>query len=309
MYKQRRWETEHGSIELTTDAKAKRTQHIAALVAQAYGHWRRGDEPGAEALCLDILKADVANAGALHILGVIANRRGHHRDASAYLRRAIQSDPKLVDAHIGLGEALRALQQFVGATAAFNRAIELEPHNGRALSNLTQLQQLVGRFSSKFDYDRYGPEDYSSDNSLKFSGASILIIAYLSRHFIYPIIAVASGMFLRRSNLDMTAPVVLLSDSTLVLASIPAVLVFVLSALCKHSSPAWMRWSWHHGRVLLLSAAITDAALLIRLAKAEFDGPLTIYLVLDTCIVLYILLSRRLQDTFASFPTRAPLAS
>ena len=60
-------------------------------------------------------------------LGNILRDQGKLDEASAYYRRAIEIDPKSADAHYSLGSALFDQKKLDEAIAAYRKAIELDP--------------------------------------------------------------------------------------------------------------------------------------------------------------------------------------
>jgi Flp pilus assembly protein TadD len=70
------------------------------------------------------------SAPAHALLGEVARRRGEQDaldDAVSEYRKALELDPRLPEAHRGLGLALHKLGQRPAARAALNRYLELAP--------------------------------------------------------------------------------------------------------------------------------------------------------------------------------------
>jgi hypothetical protein len=99
------------------------------------------------------------------------------------------------------------------------------------------------------------------------------------------------------------------------LTLLPAVLaVPVLVAMLRRapSAATVVRWLWSHGRILLAAAAGMDLALALNdlVTWREFDSslppPPLLVAVFDVYFLLYVLLVRRVRDTFADFPPPVP---
>jgi Flp pilus assembly protein TadD len=70
-------------------------------------HLEAGELLEAESLCRRVIEADPHHAGAVHLLGSIAARRGRRDLAIDCLRATIRLDPDQPDAQVELGRALR----------------------------------------------------------------------------------------------------------------------------------------------------------------------------------------------------------
>ncbi len=81
----------------------------------------------------------------LHLLGLLAARRGDPAWAAELLARAIAGQPANAESHRGLGLALVVLGRLDQALAAFDRAITLAPHGARTHFNRANLLVLLGR--------------------------------------------------------------------------------------------------------------------------------------------------------------------
>ena len=98
----------------------------------------------AEGLCRRILEAHADQAQALHLLGLIAHRRGRAEDALGLLRRSIELAPEVADFHSNLGTVLAGGSRMDEATACFRRATELDPRHASAWSNLGTALERSG---------------------------------------------------------------------------------------------------------------------------------------------------------------------
>ena len=76
------------------------------------------------------------NPNALHLLGVIANDRGKPERAIELISRVLRALPRFADAHMNLGNALRAAGRLADAADSYRRAIALKPDFAAAHCNL-----------------------------------------------------------------------------------------------------------------------------------------------------------------------------
>ncbi|MCW5605319.1 MAG: tetratricopeptide repeat protein [Burkholderiales bacterium] len=72
-------------------------------------------------------------------LGNIMRDLGRHEEASAHYRKALELDPRFVDARNNLGSALHSLQRFEDAEREYRACVEIEPAHALALSNLASV--------------------------------------------------------------------------------------------------------------------------------------------------------------------------
>src|SRR5437762_11564730 len=80
--------------------------------------------------------------------GSIASKEGQEAiaKARASVKRALELDPNLADAHAAQGQVLQRLDfNFADAEAEFRRALELAPQNASAIGNLASLVAALGR--------------------------------------------------------------------------------------------------------------------------------------------------------------------
>ncbi len=70
---------------------------------------------------------------------------GHTDEAIASMQRVIAQDPKIVDAHLTLGNWLVKAQRLDDAVAAFKEALALKPDNEIAMTNLARVYKTRGQ--------------------------------------------------------------------------------------------------------------------------------------------------------------------
>ncbi len=115
-----------------------------ALLQQAMRAYVAGDYPAAERFCGALLKTDPRAHAALHLQGLVDNRRGKAQRAARTLRKAIALAPREAAYHNNLGEVLRGAGDLPGSVASYRRAIELRPQYPEALSNLGIALMALG---------------------------------------------------------------------------------------------------------------------------------------------------------------------
>src|SRR5579875_1395691 len=87
--------------DLQTTGRVLRT--MATAFDTAWRHYRAGQWPQAEHLCRQVIQADAGQAGAFHLLGLIAARTGRDDLALDCLHESVRLDPDLAEAHNLLG--------------------------------------------------------------------------------------------------------------------------------------------------------------------------------------------------------------
>jgi tetratricopeptide (TPR) repeat protein len=108
----------------------------AEVLALARRCYQAGDLGGAERLCLDVLRADPAQADALIVLGAVRHRGGRLREAQALYEQALRLRPDSTEAHNHLGIALAQQGRLDEATAHYREALRHDPDNVDLLNNL-----------------------------------------------------------------------------------------------------------------------------------------------------------------------------
>ena len=111
----------------------------------ALAHHRRGQVDEAARLYAQVLRDDPGNAIATHYSGMVAWHRADLVDAERLLRASIAADAKVPDFHNNLGLLLRDTQRLDEAIACFRRALEVEPRWIEAFNNLGLALEAAGR--------------------------------------------------------------------------------------------------------------------------------------------------------------------
>jgi tetratricopeptide (TPR) repeat protein len=113
-------------------------------MAVALAHQRAGRLAEAEEACRAILAERPGDAGAWHLLGLIAHQRGRHRQAADCLTLALAGNPRNSEALAHLGLVEEALGDHRRAVALLREAIALDPGNAEAHTNLGILTLASG---------------------------------------------------------------------------------------------------------------------------------------------------------------------
>ena len=114
---------------------AARPESGAAVLRDARAALQRGDAAAAEARCRDALALGQDGAAVWTLLA-IALRPRDAGAAEAALLRALERDPRFVDAHFHLGNLRREQRRFADAVHAYEQALLLVPGHASLLNNL-----------------------------------------------------------------------------------------------------------------------------------------------------------------------------
>jgi predicted O-linked N-acetylglucosamine transferase (SPINDLY family) len=112
----------------------------------AHAALQRGDAAAAEALCRDAL-AHGHDGAAVWTLLAVALRPRDSDAAEAALRRALERDPRSVDAHFHLGNLRRNQQRFADAVNEYEEALRLAPGHASLLNNLGRALEGSGAYT------------------------------------------------------------------------------------------------------------------------------------------------------------------
>ncbi len=112
----------------------------------------QADDPEAASARLNaVLRVWPEQSDALHLLGLIAHRRGQHGEAVAQMQRAIATSPDNPSYYCHLAGAYQAAGKVDEALANYRRAIELKPDFAAAHFNLGNFQRERGAPAEAID--------------------------------------------------------------------------------------------------------------------------------------------------------------
>jgi tetratricopeptide (TPR) repeat protein len=135
------------------DPAAGRHPPTAQVFATAFEHHQAGRLAQAERLCERILSIDPNHVHSLHLLGLVAYRRGLRDVAIERIGKAIAVNDSLPEFHHNLGNILREEGRPEEAASCYRRTLSLKPDSvdtlynlGNVLQDLGQLEQAVAYF-------------------------------------------------------------------------------------------------------------------------------------------------------------------
>ena len=121
----------------------------------AAAFFQSGNLVEAERLCTVVLRTEPNSFDALHLLGIVAARRGRFDEADRLLSRALTINQKSPEAYSNHGNVQRARGQFAEALASYDRALALKPAFVDALNNRGSALKDLERFDEALEsYDR-----------------------------------------------------------------------------------------------------------------------------------------------------------
>jgi hypothetical protein len=145
----------------------------------------------------------------------------------------------------------------------------------------------------------YTPYDYNRDDVLKVPFFLLLSCLFALK---YVLLAMMSSLpkfnyLAQLTHADMYW--------SLLLTSIPALLVLLAMAQRHPQGRQWARRMWPHGRLLLLTALSADIALLIALSVAgliKVGEYIFILIAINSMFLFYVWRAPRVRDVFCEFP-------
>ena len=129
-------------------ADRRRRAASTADLSLALEHHRAGRLDQAEVLYRKILQKSPGNPDALHMLGVVALKRGDADQAVRLISQVLTVVPNSAEVHSNLGNALRAAGRLADACASYRRAISLQPDFAGAHRNLGLTLCQQGNFAA-----------------------------------------------------------------------------------------------------------------------------------------------------------------
>ncbi|HEV7905230.1 MAG TPA: tetratricopeptide repeat protein [Pyrinomonadaceae bacterium] len=120
-------------------SRAGQLERAASLIA--------GDRLAeAELLLTQVLKVAPQEPTALNLLGAIRAKQGKLDEAEAFFTRAVESDARLLGAHMNLAYLYLLKREPEKSAASLREALRLEPANAEAAYRLAWLLHSQGRF-------------------------------------------------------------------------------------------------------------------------------------------------------------------
>jgi hypothetical protein len=158
--------------------------------------------------------------------------------------------------------------------------------------------------SSSYDPDRYRASQFDDDLCLKPPLLLWLAVIYLARGVVLPI-GIGLGHFAGVDEKAFGSLRSLWSAEALVPALLALPVLYALLRRAPGASRA-TRWLWRHGRIFLALSAGLDAGLSLHQAAASPLGDQPILALgaasVDLYFLAFILIARRVRDTFSDFP-------
>jgi predicted TPR repeat methyltransferase len=117
-------------------------RHDDALALHRSGHL----DEAAEAY-RTLLVDDPANAGVLHLLGIVEGQRGRYVQSVELIEASLRHAPQVAAAHANLGNARHALARYDEALTSYRQALRLQPGHRTALLGEGKTCWSLGRLS------------------------------------------------------------------------------------------------------------------------------------------------------------------
>ena len=125
---------------------------LRELYGRAAALHQQGKLAEAEPLYRQILAADPANFGALHMLGIVLAQQGRLAEAQVTLKRALAVHPRHPGALVNHGNVLNLLGRFAEAIDNYDRALAIAPdadtwnNRGKTLQILTRTAEALDSY-------------------------------------------------------------------------------------------------------------------------------------------------------------------
>jgi tetratricopeptide (TPR) repeat protein len=114
-------------------------------LASALAYFRAGRYDKAETIYKKILKKDAENIGALHMLGLLAQKNGRPERAIQLLIKAAKLDPRRPEILCDLGNTFKTLERHKDAIKAHRMVLTMLPNSPEAHSNLGSAYKAAGK--------------------------------------------------------------------------------------------------------------------------------------------------------------------
>lgn len=101
-----------------------------------------------------ILKQHPSHPDALHLFGIVANRKGRTQQAINAIKKAISINPDISGYHFNLGVILQGAGMSLEAVSAYEKALTLQPENAEAWDNLGGVLQQLDHYQAAIEAHR-----------------------------------------------------------------------------------------------------------------------------------------------------------
>ena len=145
--------------------------------ASALAYFRSARYDKAEAIYRKVLKKDPENAGALHMTGLIALKKGRPERAVQLLIKAAKISPDRPEILCDLGNAFKAMGRHKDAIKAHRMVVTLMPSSAEALSNLGSAYNAAGKVGKAVECFEAALKRRPTDAELMFNLGNGLIAA------------------------------------------------------------------------------------------------------------------------------------
>lgn len=146
-------------------------------LAEALPYYRAGQYDKAETVYRNVLKKDASNAGALHMLGLIAHKKGRSERAVQLLIKAARAAPNRPEILCDLGNAFKAVGRYVDAVKAHKMVLQIMPASPEAFSNLGSAYKAAGKAARAVECFEKAVKLRPNDTELRYNLGNGLIAA------------------------------------------------------------------------------------------------------------------------------------
>jgi len=126
------------SVRAISDSPVKATAPNSSIVTARF-EIRRGHIDSAEKILWDVLSSNANDDSALDLLGVVRVKQKRYAEAEALFRRAIQLNPKSIDARKNLASVLLTQDKDIEAAEQYREALLLAPQDRHLKMELARL--------------------------------------------------------------------------------------------------------------------------------------------------------------------------
>jgi len=125
---------------------------LQLILQQAIQAFQNGNLDSAEVMLKRVLKVDVKNLPALHVLGLIKASQAHYKEAADLLGRAARLNPNDASIQYNLAKALSDSGNDKDALTHHKKAVALAPNNPESWINFGKSASNLGRYEDALAY-------------------------------------------------------------------------------------------------------------------------------------------------------------